>query len=297
LVANAFEPDNLIPDYPHFDAATWSECAASNGLGFVLFEWYRWVGNLATVTAFIEPESPDFAEISAREYHLLSGLLARCSRLMLSTIALTHNREFGEAAAIIHRSLTETAVKIMWVCGADPEERSRLMIASGLQPELEFEAQIYSNIDNRGGEKLALEERMLTSIENNFKAAGLSRNEVSASKRLPNLAVMFESIGWSRLQYVVLQRLGSHAVHGNWPSLLMDYLEDVSEGTKFRPRGHAVDAHPNLYMTGAKLVLEAISSYARICLKAPASVEFQDLAHEAHEKLMNDYERALELGL
>lgn len=291
-------PEELIPNYPHFSAENWTGAASEYGFGYIFFEWYRWVGNLTTVVAFIQPDSPDFGKISKQEYHLLSALLARCSRLMLSIIALTHERKFGEAASIIHRSLMETAVKLIWVCAEDTPERVRWLIASGLQPELEFERNIKSNIEEAAGEATELETRMLLSIENHFNASGMSKSDVANSKRLPDLFSMFKNIGWSRLDYVILQRIGSHAVHGNWPSLLVDYLEKSDiDGYDFQPRGDDVDAHPNMYMGGARLVLSAIAAYSQVCLPTTGSGDFGGLAEEAYVKLINDYDRAIELGL
>jgi Family of unknown function (DUF5677) len=293
-----FPAEELIPNYPEFSDDDWSECGRSGDFGFIFFEWYRWIGNLATVVAFIQPNSGEFAAISKQEYHLWSALLARISRLMLSIIALTHKREFGEAAAIIHRSLMETAVKLIWVCAADTADRTQRLIANGLQPELEFERLIRSNIERNGGESSPLEDRMLTSIDNHFLAAGMRKIEVKNAIKIPNLASMFDSIGWSRLQYVILQRLGSHAVHGNWPNLLVDYLAETDiAGFDFMPRGTPVTMHPNSYMTGGRLVLEGIAAYCSVCLSSAAGADFEGLADEAHEKLMADYDRALELGL
>jgi Family of unknown function (DUF5677) len=290
--------EEMIPNYPVFMEKDWNECSESGDFGYIFFEWYRWVGNLATVVAFIQPNSGEFAPISKREYHLWSALIGRCSRLMLSIIALTHEREFGETASIIHRSLMETAVKLIWVSAKDIVNRTERLIANGLQPELEFERLIRSNIQNNGGNATPLEKRMLVSIENHFLAAGLTKNEVEQAKRIPNLASMFEDIGWSRLEYVIFQRLGSHAVHGNWPALIVDYLvESDLEGIDFMPRGTPVVMHPNLYMSGGRLVLAAIAAYCRACLSPAAGTDFEGLAEEAYDRLMQDYEKAIELGL
>ncbi len=172
------------------------------------------------------------------------------------------------------------------------------MIASGLSPELEFEKEIAANIEANDGTQTPLEGRMLASIQRHFDAAGLTRDEVYSSKRLPDLSAMFRDIGWSRLQYVVLQRLGSHAVHGNWPSLLSDYLEQTDvQGFDFMPRGDPKDAHVNMFMTGARITLKAISAYCNIMMTDPSRNDFEGLAQEAHELLMRDYRRAVENGL
>lgn len=159
---------DLIPDIPQFSQEDWDECRRLSDFGLILFEWYRWVGILSTTVAFVAPESPDFEPIPDVEYHHLAGLMARCARLMMATVALTHERQFGEAAAILLRSQMETSVKIAWICRDNSTERSQRIIATSLRPEIEFEKIIFDNISDRSGEELPIETRMLKSIDNPF---------------------------------------------------------------------------------------------------------------------------------
>ena len=289
-------PEDLIPNYPIASEVNWADCTKAGDYVPIMFDWYRWVGNCCTVVAFIKPNSHDFAKIPAPEYHLFSGLLARCSKLMLSIIALTHKGEFGEAASIIHRSLTETAIKLLWLCEADQGNRARRLMADGLRTELEFESLINANIDDTGNAATPLETRMLGSIERMFVASEMTRQEIVKIKKLPNLAAMMGSIGWPRLQYVILQRIGSHAVHGTWPNLLTDYLtESDVDGFRFMPSGDPVSMHINQYMMGARLVLMATSAYVQYCLANPAGGEFAGMLDEAHDHLMDDYWKATNL--
>jgi Family of unknown function (DUF5677) len=290
------DPKELVPDAPDPSDAEWEACEASGDFIPIFFEWLRWAGQISLTLATIHPSSSDYAKITAREFHLLTGLMARCSRLILSLIALTHKGEFGEAASIIFRSLNESAIKIMWLCESDTENRAKRMIADGLKVELEFEAEIRKNIKESDGEPAALEARMLKSIHNHFLAAELTRDEVTQIKKLPDMWSILDGIGQSRLQYVIQQKLGSHAVHGTWPSLLADYLTpSENEAFPFQPRDGPVSPHINQYMMGSRMVLRACSAFAGFALTGDGCDAFVALLDDVDDQLMSDYEKAIEL--
>jgi hypothetical protein len=71
---------------------------------------------------------------------------------------------------------------------------------------------------------------------------------------------MIQSIGADRLMYIVGQRLGSHHVHGTWPSLQLHYLEEDEEGN-LHPRDHDCETHVNQYMMVPLVVLGAIQAF------------------------------------
>jgi len=49
-------------------------------------------------------------------------------------------------------------------------------------------------------------------------------DRVLTTKKLPDMASMLLDLGENRISYVVLERYGSHHVHGSWPSLRAHYL-------------------------------------------------------------------------
>ena len=68
--------------------------------------------------------------------------------------------------------------------------------------------------------------------------------------------------------YVVGQRLGSHHVHGTWPSLRMHYLEDSDSGL-LAPRDHNCDTHVNQYVFVPLFVLDAMDQFLRFIFLSP----------------------------
>lgn len=288
-----------IPTPPSPSAEDWRDFEAKRDFIPLFFDWYKFVANVTNVLSFVEPQSPDFAKISKHSYYVLSGLLHRCARLMLANTALSHEGRFGETASIVDRCLCETAVKIVWLCEADTDARVLRYMAASLNPECEFERLILDNISRRGGDRQPVEERMLASIQRHFDAAGLTREDARIAKKLPDVATMIESSGYDRLDYIVLQRLGSHHIHGTWPSLLMHYLEASPSGEfAFFPRGRPVEMHLNQYVHGCRFVLRAVEAYSRRCLTGDSQGAFQGLAQDALNEIIDHFSQALRrLGL
>jgi len=290
------DTEELIPLPPDPSPEDWRTYEETGNFIPLFFEWYKFVATLVNVMSFVQPDSPAFAPISKHSYYALSGLLHRCARLMLGNVALSHGGKFGETTAIIDRCLCETAVTIMWLCDSETDHRVQRYMGSGLKSEIEFELSIRDNIENRG-EPTPLEARMLASIERHFQAANLTREEVKSTKKLPALATMIDAVGHRRLDYIVLQRMGSHHIHGTWPSLLLHYLtkSDI-DGFAFQPRGMPSEMHLNQYVHGCRFVLGAAASFASCCLLGNSRESFVDLAEEALEQILKHFEEAIRRG-
>lgn len=255
--------EDFLPTPPVFPEELVRHCRATRDFRPILFEWYKFVGRLVAVIAHIQRESPAFRPIPATHYHVLIGLINRCARLMLSNVALSHEGRFGETTAIVDRCIFESAIKILWLLKDPIEERFSRYLADGLKTEVEFKGRIQSNIADRSGMPLPIETRMLQSIYRHIAAAGLTEETVISTKKLPNLASMIDSLGLDRLLYIVGQKIGSHHVHGTWPSLLLHYLEeqDGNGDFQFAPRGHHCSTHADQYVFIPLIVLQALCQY------------------------------------
>ena len=72
---------------------------------------------------------------------------------------------------------------------------------------------------------------------------------------------MISDIGTKdQLFYIVAQSMGSHHIHGNWTSLVSDYLEKTPEGT-FVPRVEHVGIHINQCLYVPLVVIPSMRSY------------------------------------
>lgn len=267
-----------IPDPPRFTDEEWSRCRNAGDFAPILFEWYKFVSALCNFFSRIQPNSPAVRKMNYTHYAALVGLVNRCSRLMFSNVALSHEGLFGETTALIDRCIFDSCVKLAWLCRNTAADNFDRFFADGLRTELELRAEITANINSRGGALLTIEKRMLASIERTLQSSELTEAEILGAKRLPDLASMIASLGGDRLMYIVGQRIGSHHVHGTWTSLRMHYLEDSDQAGILRPRDHDCSTHINQYVFVPWAVLTALKSFIRFIFEDTADAKpVQDL--------------------
>ncbi|NQU59554.1 MAG: hypothetical protein HQ512_00320 [Rhodospirillales bacterium] len=286
--------DYSLPSPPNISEEDLRSCRKTGDYCPILFEWYKFVGLLCNFIASIQLESPALRSTHPQHYYVLIGLLNRCSRLMFSNVALSHEGLFGETTAIVDRCIFENCINILWLCESGSDDKFTRFLATGLKTELEFKAKIQTNINKNDSEPLPIETRMLRSISNHITASGLTENEIASTKKLPNLALMIESLGYDRLTYIVGQKLGSHHIHGTWPSLLHHYLEEDSEGG-FRPRDHDCETHINQYAFVPLTLLEAMEAFSRYILEDSDDLKpFSGLYTSTKDEIMKIYTKAVE---
>lgn len=276
-----------VPDPPKISDEQMEKCRESGDYMPVLFEWYKFAAHLCIFFAMIESESPAVRDIPRIQYAVLTGLLNRCARLMLSNIALSHNGRFGETTTLLDRCIFESSLKVEWLCHKGTEDSFKRYLADGLKTEIELTAEIENNIAAReGNQVLNIEERMLNSIRRHIALAGLTEEEIKQTKKLPNTATMIKDLGYQRLMYVVGQRLGSHHVHGTWPSLLMHYLE-VEDDSALVLRDHNCDTHPNQFVTIPLQVLTATSAFIHFISESEHDIKpMEELLESVKEEIL-----------
>ena len=272
-------------------------CRATGDYTGILFEWYKYVGLVCNLIACVERFSPAIRDIEPIHYHVMVGLLNRCSRLMLANVALSHEGTFGETTSIIDRCITESAIKVMWLCKTSAPDRFTRLIADGLKTELELEAKIRAIIQARNGNVLRIEDRMLRSIDNHIVSSGLSRNDIATANRIPDMASMIDHLGGDRLMYIIVEKIGSHHIHGTWPSLRLHYLRD-HEG-ELAPRDHDCPTHMNQFLIVSMLVLMALRAFIEFVVRSPEDIAFftnrfdaiqEEIQHINAQSLGNDFE-------
>jgi hypothetical protein len=257
-----------LPEVPRFSPQQIQECQRIGDFRLMLFEWYSFTCQLCSVFASLRLESPAFRELPEIQFAVCTGLLNRCSKLMLANMALSHEGMKGESTAIIDRAILESAIKLSWLCSGKHADVFERYLADGLKKELEFKSAINKAIHARGGQVLNIEKRMLDSIQKQLRQSTMTEERVAAALRLPDLASMMFDLGLDRLQYVAWQKLGSHHVHGTWPSLVLHYLKETEDG-RWQVNGAPCPIHQNQYFHIAMMVLEAMRSFGRFVVSNP----------------------------
>ncbi len=291
----------MLPTPPKFTEEELARCREADDFCPLLFEWYKFTSALCNFYACLQADSPAVTAPPPRDYAVLVGLLNRMSRLMFSNVALSHEGLFGETTAIVDRCIFESAIKLIWLCETNNQDRFDRFVADGLKTELKFREKIQAIIAERGG-PLAIETRMLESIERHIQSSGMDAASIAASPKLPDLASMISAIRGDTLLYLVGQKIGSHHVHGTWPSLRLHYLQEL-DGVLV-PRDHDCSTHVNQYVFVPLFVLDALRSFATFVLRDPADRDamtglFDSVGQEIMainaEVVGNDFERTAEV--
>lgn len=278
--------NNFLLKPPTFSDELVEDCTKSGDFRPILFEWYKFVGLLCNTVACISPESPGLRNIPPVHYVIFIGLLNRCSRLMLSNTCLSSTRKFGETTRLLDRSIYESAVKIQWLCHKNDDDSFLRYLADGLVKDLILKRQIEKNIEDRNGEILVIEQRMLNSIKECIELSGLSEQEITDAKKFPDFALMLKNLGFSDISYTAIQRMSSHAVHGTWSDLILNYLRH-DDGQRLSPRDHEIDTQDVQFIMVIRLVLGAVKSFLNYVVSDVSEVsEFFAVINSTNEKLI-----------
>lgn len=279
-----------IPEPPEFTTEELKHAKETNNYRGIAFEWYKYVGQMVALISNVQKESPAFKQISNQQYHILVGLMNRCARLLLANLHLSHKGKFGETTSIVDRCIFESAIKIIWLCEQSSQEKFIRYLADGLKIELDLKQYILRNIANRNGKNQVIEKRMLESIEKHIKAAEITDEEIKQSAKLPNIESILNAIGHNRLMYIAGQRMGSHHVHGTWPSLVFHYLDTNDDGVNFTPRGNDAVTNTNQFFFGSLLLIKASMSYCNYVLDEEGAKVFLDILRYCEEEILKVFD-------
>jgi Family of unknown function (DUF5677) len=226
---------DFFPLLPDVSENLIKQCYTDGDFRPIIFDIYRYIAKLSLCAARVSEKSKSVAIKDTILFSIVKGLLNRCARLMVANVRLSHEGRFGESTLILDRCIAETSNLVRWLIDNKLGDTLRRYLADGLKTELSLKKEIDSRILKRNGVSLPIEDRMIEGIEECLSLAGLIEEEVYSSKKMPPFSEILKSVEKSSLQYVVLMKIGSHAVHGSWPALLSHYLERASDGS-FQPR-------------------------------------------------------------
>ena len=85
--------------------------------------------------------------------------------------------------------------------------------------------------------------------------------------------------------YVIGQKIGSHHVHGTWPSLRMHYLQERENGL-LGPRDHNCQTHVNQYVFIPRVVSDALIAFSEfICSDAEDAGAMKNFVESVSEEI------------
>jgi hypothetical protein len=192
-------------------------------------ELLKEVGSFVCVAACILPAD---TKHWSRDQAIYGGHLARLFKLISALLDQTcQNRR--ETTFIMSRLAFETIVNLAYLIEYGSPELFEQYIKYSLRQERRLHDRIGANIQARGGIRLPIEDRMLSSIsaavsKSGFAIADLSPDEPrSWGER--SLYQRAKAVGFETM-YLAAFGGGSQNIHGNWMDLLEYHLDEDGEG-------------------------------------------------------------------
>jgi hypothetical protein len=150
-----------------------------------------------------------------------------------------------EICYIINRCIAETAINTKFLLIEGEERVRRNYIKYSLITEKELWGTILSNVKDRSGDVLPIEERMQKSILNSFDKSDFDLDEVKRSSKWKSIKDRANLVA-GEMFYSVFYGISSHSIHGNWQDILINNLKKIEEGFELnlkwnRPRPQIID--------------------------------------------------------
>lgn len=213
-------------------------------------------GSYVCIAASILPPPPHRWN---RHEAVVVGHLARLHKLISALLDQTcqHRRE---TTFIFARLVFECIVNTMFLLKNDRPEIVTSYIAYSMQHEKRLRDRIRTNIENRGGNALHIEERMLRSIQKSAEKSGVALDTINPQKNWggKNLFEKAKEVGLEDA-YLGAFAGPSHSVHGNWQDLLEYHLDVNDEGYRAELKWHS--PRPQLLTTVAYLALQTLTLF------------------------------------
>jgi hypothetical protein len=239
-----------VDDIPSFQKA--------EEVGFCLFQE---TGVLVTLISHMYVADYEEDYPFSRNQAISIGLLIRISKFMVAMLQLASDRPRAESIAALHRCVAESAINLEYLSSQNSDEVFNAFVLTSLCPERDLLLTIRENIRLRDGNVLPIEERMQRSINKVCALSGISVDDLMVANlpRFINFKERLKALGKEE-QYLSIQAIGSHAVHGTWTDLALHHIEGSVQTRRFRPR-EMIDCDSRLLTPLAYIVLAATDRY------------------------------------
>jgi len=207
--------------------------------------------HLANASGLVPTDAPGWKGNDA----ILMGMMVRLLKLGRAFYdQIIENRL--EIAWILTRCIYETSVRLRYLIKKnDPSEFEGFLLA-GSESEVRLRSDIERNIEERGGEKLPIEERMLASLDRHADAGFLE----ATFKKWRDCRRLGEAIGLDDEAYRGGFQIPSLAVHGFASDLFRLHLEAV-DSEYYIPSPDWTRLRPQILTANSLFLISAIADY------------------------------------
>jgi Family of unknown function (DUF5677) len=199
----------------------------------------------------------------SRDQAIYGGHLVRLYKL-LSALLDQICQKRRETTFILSRLAFEGIVNLAYLIEYGSPELFDEYIRYSLRQEKRLYDRITANIAARGGSRLPIEDRMLSSIskaaaKSGFAIADLSPNEPKSWGK-KNLRERAQAVGLE-VMYLAAFGGGSQSIHGNWMDLLEYHLDQ--EGDGFIPSLEWHRPKPQIGLAIAQMTVDVVWRFLR----------------------------------
>lgn len=165
-----------------------------------------------------------------------------------------------EICYILNRCIAETAINTKFLLIEGEDRVKRNYIKNSLITEKELWETILTNVKDRSGDVLPIEERMQRSIQNSFDKSDFDLDEVKRSSKWKSIKERANLVA-GEMFYSVFYGISSHSIHGNWQDILLNNLKKVEDRFELnlqwnRPRPQIIDGAIILNLDIVKIFCE-----------------------------------------
>lgn len=194
-----------------------------------------------------------------KEEAVVGGNLTRLIKLNTSFLQNICEGKL-EICYIINRCIAETAINTKFLLIEGEERVKRNYIKNSLITEKELWETIITNVKDRSGDVLPIEERMQRSIQNSFDKSDFDLDEVKRSSKWKSIKDRANLVA-GEMFYSVFYGISSHSIHGNWQDILLNNLKKIEDGFELnlqwnRPRPQIIDGAIILNLDIVKIFCE-----------------------------------------
>ena len=240
------------------------DCVTKASFSPLAFELYKEVATMMSICSHMHTE-PGPEDPLLRNQAICAGLLVRITKFMIAVASLvSQDAERGDVVFALNRSITESSTDLRFLATKNEERHFDQFVAAGLSSERELHDVIRKNINERGGDALPIEKRMLAAIDRVCRISGVAIEDIEP--KLHNwaggLRNRLMALGEGDT-YPMLQRSPSSAVHGTWIDLIQRHLKAV-DGGGFRPDPSWSHVDSRLLLPPGVLALHAARTYVEV---------------------------------
>ena len=286
------DADGLVGPPVDVTEETLEACRIDGRFGALLFELYKEACRLICVSSNAYCSTSGDSLKFDRNQAICAGLMVRISKLMFSVAKLTADIEHGETVEILNRCIIESVINLRYLLLKDDDNVYDRFVKNSLVAERELRDMIQGNVKARGGETLAIEASMLRSIEDACQQSGVMLADINqkAGSWGGSFRDRLTALGYDWGAYTTLERIPSHAIHGDWVDLVKNHLLPKDEG--FEPNSDRLTTDGKLLSPIGMFAIEAAREYLDKYFDGPSAEPLRQRLNSLQKRLFQvEYSR------